>query len=495
MHNDAKQILSQLFDGSGTFETTQNFLYRRTREDNFCDDSALLDDCVENISALATWRLEDLLYILQLLNPTVIKNHVAFKNTIADAINNGSWQGAVIFIGLVILPMTLKLTDINIPSETIFQILNQESLIENPLVHYLLGQMQLRGLGIEKNKHQAISHIQYAADHGSIDALIVLMKYHPSHPPESLTTLHRAVSLGHAQAQVMRARHKMTGYFWGIPAKSVQEFIPTADLGHCSSGDPEKDNTAFLLLKNAGDQGHKNAQIALGGLYKNGIGTAQNLNMAAYYYSLAKKQGAFNSIMGLNEICLLLLGQSCDDAQPYFDHLKQLNQIKLGKMLRNGLQTEEPNNIRVRYASKLAELQSQIAMLSYLEQAGGFVSHSLDTLWDKINTLDAEIVTISPSLKSQAIDAPPVLGKRSAPDAAARSSSSTPPLKRRKTQPGQSDFWGNQTTNLFAHCYNQQIRSLRHQVVTLREALSKETSSASSSTSSPSPNSSPTLAQ
>lgn len=138
----------------------------------------------------------------------------------------------------------------------------------------LLGEMRLKGDGVEKNTQQGVRLLSEAAQAGYIDAQLVLAKaYHqgahlPCKPERSVYWCKQSALRGSEYAQLRLAVYYSTGY--GVDR----------DTREC-----------YFWIRQAAKQGSAYAQACVGECLQEGLGVRRNKSKGAKFYAKAAAQG------------------------------------------------------------------------------------------------------------------------------------------------------------------------------------------------------------
>ncbi len=155
----------------------------------------------------------------------------------------------------------------------------------NSRAKYLLGYMYQFGIGVEKDKKEALQYYMDASDMDEIDALNKLgwMYYNGDGIKRDVSKfmdfLSKAADNGHIDAAFNLGDIHRSG----------------------SDGVDINNSEAFRLYKQAAEGGHKNAQYRLGLAYLNGIGVKTNKDEALHWIEKAIENGSIDAYyaMGL----------------------------------------------------------------------------------------------------------------------------------------------------------------------------------------------------
>lgn len=138
----------------------------------------------------------------------------------------------------------------------------------------MLGEMRLKGDGVEKNIHQGVRLLSEAAQAGSVDAQLTLAKaYHqgdylPVKPERSAYWIKQASVQGNEYAQLWLAAYYSSGY--GV----------NRDL-----------RESYFWVHQAAKQGSAYAQACVGECLQEGLGVRRNKSKGTKFYAKAAAQG------------------------------------------------------------------------------------------------------------------------------------------------------------------------------------------------------------
>ncbi|MFY7698442.1 MAG: tetratricopeptide repeat protein [Legionella sp.] len=184
-----------------------------------------------------------------------------------------------------------------------FAVAKRESLKGNKQAALLLGFLYDRGIAVPTNRAEAISYYQQA-EASSVVAFILGTYYSqgigtPQDQERGRILLQQAANAGFSYANINLAIMKK---------KIGEEFIPELERGftrgnttagilladHYLSEDSDDKNMqqAFAIYQQLADTGNQQAQLKLGFMYEQGLGTQANAAIAQKWYSLAAEQGS-----------------------------------------------------------------------------------------------------------------------------------------------------------------------------------------------------------
>lgn len=145
---------------------------------------------------------------------------------------------------------------------------------ENIPAKALLGEMRLKGDGVEKNTQQGVKLLSEAAQAGSIEAQLTLAEayydgqYLPENAKRSVFWIKQAALQKDTYAQTLLAAHCFTGY--GVDR----------DTREC-----------YFWMYQAAKQGCARAQAGVGECLQEGLGVRRNKSKGAKFYAKAAAQG------------------------------------------------------------------------------------------------------------------------------------------------------------------------------------------------------------
>ena len=155
----------------------------------------------------------------------------------------------------------------------------------NPVAQGMLGQMYIRGEGVNRDSIQAAEWYEKAAEQGLASAQYCLATMYSNgegvtnDKTKAIEWYKEAAEQGHAEAQFELGK---LYYEWQVYVKAIEWYKKAAEQGHAeaqfelgcmySVGEGvEQDNIKFIeLLTKAAEQGHAEAQYMLGELYSEG---------------------------------------------------------------------------------------------------------------------------------------------------------------------------------------------------------------------------------
>ncbi|RMX22100.1 sel1 repeat family protein [Legionella jordanis] len=138
----------------------------------------------------------------------------------------------------------------------------------NPVNSFILGTYYAEGSGVSKDLERGKALLQQAADAGFSYANLNLAVLKQEHAEDFLPELDKARQLGNSTAGLL-----------------------LADYYLASGSDPKNMQQARDIYQYFADKGDKEAQLKLAYLYDQGLGTEQNPELAAKWYTAAAEQG------------------------------------------------------------------------------------------------------------------------------------------------------------------------------------------------------------
>jgi TPR repeat protein len=147
---------------------------------------------------------------------------------------------------------------------------------DHPMLQFSLGQAFDAGLGVERDDSKAVEWYRKAAEQGMMGAMYFLAQ-----------KLEFGQGVRSDREQAIRW-HLKAGE-GGLPESQYalgEHYLCQRE--HVSENWPE----AARWFRMAAEQGHSNAQLRLAGMFEDGLGVPQDLNIARFWYRKAAAQGS-----------------------------------------------------------------------------------------------------------------------------------------------------------------------------------------------------------
>ena len=146
---------------------------------------------------------------------------------------------------------------------------------DHPMLQFSLGQAFDAGLGVEKDDSKAVEWYRKAAEQGLMGAMYFLAQK---------LELGQGVQSDNEQA----IKWHLKAAEGGLPESQYALGEHYLCEIKCVSKNWQEAARWFQM---AAEQGHSNAQLRLAGMYKDGLGVPQDLNIARFWYGKAAAQG------------------------------------------------------------------------------------------------------------------------------------------------------------------------------------------------------------